>query len=39
MSILVHPDKNQEDKDRAQTAFEGKLLIDFPSHLFLGKNM
>lgn len=22
MSILVHPDKNQDDKDRAQTAFE-----------------
>lgn len=22
LSILVHPDKNQDDKDRAQTAFE-----------------
>lgn len=22
LSILVHPDKNQEDKDRAQNAFE-----------------
>ena len=23
LSILVHPDKNQDDKDRAQSAFEG----------------
>ena len=23
MSILVHPDKNQDDLDRAQKAFEG----------------
>ena len=22
-SILVHPDKNQDDKERAQSAFEG----------------
>jgi len=25
MSILVHPDKNLEDKERAQVAFEGGL--------------
>jgi hypothetical protein len=25
LSILVHPDKNIDDKDRAQTAFEGEL--------------
>ena len=24
LSILVHPDKNTEDADRAQQAFEGK---------------
>lgn len=23
LSILVHPDKNQDDADRAQKAFEG----------------
>ena len=23
LSILVHPDKNQDDADRAQQAFEG----------------
>jgi len=23
LSILVHPDKNQDDPDRAQTSFEG----------------
>lgn len=26
LSILVHPDKNQEDADRAQLAFEGESL-------------
>lgn len=26
LSILVHPDKNQDDPDRAQQAFEGKFL-------------
>ena len=31
LSILVHPDKNQDDADRAQKAFEGNALI-----LFLG---
>jgi len=25
LSILVHPDKNVDDKDRAQAAFEGKI--------------
>lgn len=25
MSILVHPDKNQDDADRAQQAFESKI--------------
>ena len=30
MSFLVHPDKNPDDKERAQTAFEGGhgLLLD-----------
>ena len=27
MSILVHPDKNQDDKDRADKAFEGKTFV------------
>jgi len=27
MSILVHPDKNQDDPDRAQQAFESMLFI------------
>ena len=27
LSILVHPDKNQDDADRAQKAFEGRLLV------------
>lgn len=31
LSILVHPDKNQDDADRAQKAFEGNALT-----LFLG---
>lgn len=26
LSILVHPDKNQDDADRAQKAFEGNAL-------------
>jgi len=26
LSILVHPDKNQDDADRAQKAFEGTAL-------------
>lgn len=26
LSILVHPDKNQDDPDRAQKSFEGKVL-------------
>lgn len=26
LSILVHPDKNQDDADRAQKAFEGNFL-------------
>lgn len=26
LSILVHPDKNQDDPDRAQKAFEGNVL-------------
>lgn len=30
LSILVHPDKNQDDPDRAQKAFEGKL---YTSHI------
>lgn len=25
LSILVHPDKNQDDPDRAQKAFEGNV--------------
>lgn len=25
LSILVHPDKNQDDKDRAEAAFEGTV--------------
>jgi len=25
LSILVHPDKNMDDRERAQTAFEGTL--------------
>ena len=25
MSILVHPDKNQDDSERAQQAFESKF--------------
>ena len=25
MSILVHPDKNPDDRERAQTAFDSKL--------------
>lgn len=28
MSILVHPDKNQDDAERAQQAFESKYNID-----------
>ena len=27
LSILVHPDKNQDDADRAQKAFEGRFLV------------
>jgi hypothetical protein len=27
MSILVHPDKNQDDQERAQKAFEGQFLL------------
>lgn len=27
LSILVHPDKNQDDADRAQKAFEGKSVL------------
>lgn len=27
LSILVHPDKNQDDADRAQKAFEGKFVL------------
>lgn len=26
LSILVHPDKNQDDPDRAQRAFESEFL-------------
>lgn len=29
LSILVHPDKNQDDVDRAQKSFEGKYLPAF----------
>lgn len=29
MSILVHPDKNQDDAERAQQAFESKWHFDF----------
>lgn len=29
LSILVHPDKNQDDKDRAQAAFEGTFIYNF----------
>lgn len=28
MSILVHPDKNQDDAERAQQAFESKYNIE-----------
>ncbi len=42
LSILVHPDKNTEDSDRAQQAFEGRgitnlissLVRDITQHLF-----
>lgn len=27
MSILVHPDKNQDDAERAQQAFESKFTL------------
>lgn len=27
LSILVHPDKNQDDPDRAQKAFEGNMYL------------
>ena len=27
MSFLVHPDKNPDDRDRAQTAFDGEYII------------
>ena len=27
MSILVHPDKNQDDAERAQQAFESMYLL------------
>jgi hypothetical protein len=27
LSILVHPDKNTDDADRAQQAFEGKIQL------------
>lgn len=26
MSLLVHPDKNQDDAERAQKAFDGKII-------------
>lgn len=29
LSILVHPDKNQDDAERAQEAFDSKLLFGF----------
>ena len=34
MSILVHPDKNQDDSDRAQKAFDGKAwnIVDVVKH-------
>jgi hypothetical protein len=28
LSILVHPDKNSDDADRAQQAFEGKYNLN-----------
>ena len=37
MSILVHPDKNLEDKDRAQKSFEGKLSKSLQDWIFYSK--
>jgi len=34
LSILVHPDKNQDDKDRAQSAFEGMNIGQAPAFCF-----
>lgn len=39
LSILVHPDKNQDDQDRAQKAFEGiNTHFYFPDHLYIVKS-
>ena len=34
MSILVHPDKNPDDPERSQVAFEGKTVVDLPPSIF-----
>ena len=33
MSILVHPDKNQDDKERAQVSFEGWVTLFYSPHI------
>ena len=35
LSILVHPDKNEDDKERAQKAFDGEWLVE---RAFLGSS-
>ena len=37
MSILVHPDKNPDDRDRAQEAFESKCTQAFKKDFFLSR--